>query len=120
MRIKRKKINDEIKELKEQKNIVKPEIENMKKIIDSLKADKRQISQQIRELNEEWDNQWYEYNEQQNLIKYIKDAHARIKGLKKREKKKQKEGEEKRKKKEKKDLKLPQLKNQKKKLNYSN
>ena len=58
----RKKINDEIKELKEQKNIVKPEIENMKKIIDSLKADKRQISQQIRELNEEWDNQWYEYN----------------------------------------------------------
>lgn len=67
----------------------------MKKIIDSLKDDKRKINQQIREIYEEWNNQWYEYNQQQSLIKYIKDAHARIKGLKKR-KKKAKEGEEKR------------------------
>ena len=91
----RDQINKEIGQLKEQKKVVIPEIENMKKIIDSLKADKRKISQQIREINEEWNNQWNEYTEQQNLIKYIKDAHARIKGLKKKEKKKAKEGEEK-------------------------
>ena len=89
------KIKKEIDKLKSQKDVVKPEIENMKKIVDSLKEDKKKISQQIREINEEWNNQWNEYNEQQNLIKYIKDAHARIKGLKKKEKKKQKEGEDK-------------------------
>ena len=90
----KKKLKDEIDKLKEQKNVKKPEIENMNKIIEKLREDKKQISQQIREINNEWNNQWYEYNEQQNLIKYIKDAQSKIKALKKREKKKQKEGEE--------------------------
>ena len=48
----RDKINEEIGKLKAQKDVVKPEIENMKKIVDSLKEDKRKISQQIRELND--------------------------------------------------------------------
>ena len=91
----REKIDKEIDQLKAQKDVVKPEIENMKKIIDSLKEDKRKISEQIRQINDEWNNQWYEYEEQQKLIKYIKDATARIKGLKKKERKKLKESEEK-------------------------
>ena len=54
--------------------------------------------------------QWDEYTEQQNLIKYIKDAHARIKGLKKKEKKKQKEGEEKKEDKAKDNLEITSVK----------
>ena len=72
----------------------------MKKIIDSLREDKRKISEQIRELNNEWNNQWNEYTEQQNLIKYIKDAHARIKGLKKKRKKETKRRRRKKRRKE--------------------
>ena len=106
----RDKISKEIGELKAQKDVVIPEIENMKKIIDSLKEDKRKISEQIRELNNEWNKQWDEYTEQQNLIKYIKDAHARIKGLKKKEKKKQKEGEEKKEDKAKDNLEITSVK----------
>ena len=44
-----------------------------------------QISKEIKEVYKEWDNQWYEYNEQQKLIKYIKGAKDTIKGLKKDE-----------------------------------
>ena len=106
----RDKISKEIGELKAQKDVVIPEIENMKKIVDSLKEDKRKISEQIRELNNEWNNQWNEYTEQQNLIKYIKDAHARIKGLKKKVKKKQKEGEEKKEEKNKQNLEITSVK----------
>jgi uncharacterized coiled-coil DUF342 family protein len=90
----RDKCNKEIDALQSQKEIKKPEIERINKIIDSLKEDKRKINDEISQIYSDWNNQWYEYNEQQKLIQYIKDAQAKIKGLKKREKNKKKEGEQ--------------------------
>ena len=73
------------------KETKKPEIDRINKIIDSLKEDKRKINEEIRTVYAEWDKAWYDYNEQQYLIKYIKDAQAKIKSLQKKQKKKEKE-----------------------------
>ena len=93
----RDKLDKEIKELKAKKELKKPEIENINKIIESLKEDKRKINEEIRQVYKDWDNEWYEYNEQQKLISYINKANDKIKVLEKKEKeekaKKKEEGE---------------------------
>lgn len=86
----RDELDKQIEELKAKKEIKKPEIVRINKIIDSLKEDKKKINEEIRQIRNDWNNQWYEYEKQQKLIQYIKDAQAKIKGLKKREKKKRK------------------------------
>ncbi len=95
---KREKINKEIESLISKKETKKPEIDRINKIIDSLKEDKRKINEEIRTVYAEWDKAWYDYNEQQYLIKYIKDAQAKIKSLQKKQKKKRKRGKTSRKK----------------------
>ena len=90
----REDLDKQIEELQKKKTIKKPEIERLNQIIDSLKKDKQAISKEIKDVYAEWDNQWYEYNEQQKLIKYIKDAKDKIKGLKKRKKNNEKNNEE--------------------------
>ena len=94
LRKKREELNKQIEELKSKKYVKKPEIERLNLIIDSLKKDKEEISKEIKALYTEWDNQWYEYNEQQKLIKYIKEANNKIKKLEKLEKQRKKENEE--------------------------
>ena len=89
----RDKLDKEIKKLKEKKEETKPEINQINDLIEKLKKEKAEISQKIRDINYEWNQKWYEYNEQQKLIQYIKEANARIKGLKKREKKENKKSE---------------------------
>ena len=91
----RDELDKQIEELKAKKEIKKPEIVRINKIIDSLKEDKKKINEEIRQIHNDWNNQWYEYEKQQKLIQYIKDAQAKIKGLKKREKKKENKENEK-------------------------
>ena len=92
----RNALDKKIKDLlsKEQKQIEKsgPEINNINNLIEKLKKEKAENSEKIRQINNEWNQAWYEYNEQQKLIQYIKEATAKIKNLEKRDKKK-KEGE---------------------------
>lgn len=106
----RSALDKKIKDLlsKEQKQMEKsgPEINNINNLIEKLKKEKAENSEKIRQINNEWNQAWYEYNEQQKLIQYIKEANAKIKNLEKRDKKKKKkEKKEKKGKKERKEIK---------------
>ena len=78
----RSALDKKIKDLlsKEQKQIEKsgPEINNINNLIEKLKKEKTENSEKIRQINNEWNQAWYEYNEQQKLIQYIKEATAKI------------------------------------------
>ena len=87
----RDKLDEKINALISKKETKQPEIDRINKIIESLKEDKKKINEEIRAIYAEWDKVWYDYNEQQYLIDYIKKAQAKIKNLQKKQKKREKE-----------------------------
>ena len=88
------KIKEEIDSVKNKKQQSEPEINNILSIINSLKQNKKEINAEIGEVYKEWDDKWYEYEEQQELINYIKKCQAKLKNLEKREKKRLEEKKE--------------------------
>ena len=107
--------------MSKKKETSKPETKNINKQIDLLKEVKKKIIEQLNAIYNEQNNAWYEYEEQQKLIKYIKDVTAKINELKNVKKKKRKEKEVKKNKNpDEKKLEIPNLyainKNQKSKM----
>ena len=70
---------------KEKEKEEDPEINRINIQIEALGKEKKAIVDEKWKTNEEYNNQWYEYEEQQNLIDYINRANEKIKRLKERE-----------------------------------
>jgi hypothetical protein len=70
-----------------------PNIKNLELIKNSIQDDIRKCVQKKREINKEWNDKWYNYEEQQKLITYIKEAVEAISKLKKKEEKERKRRE---------------------------
>lgn len=73
---------------KQEKMTNNPEVNNIQARIDSLKEDKKKISQEMTDFRNDETQKWNEYNEQQHLIEYIKECKDKIKRLEDKEKEK--------------------------------
>lgn len=70
-----------------------PNIQNLMLIEKSINDEIKKCLQKKREINKEWNDKWYHYEEQQKLINYIKEATEAITKLKKKEEKERKRRE---------------------------
>ncbi len=70
-----------------------PNIKNLELIKNNIYEQIKKCQQRKREINQEWNDKWYHYEEQQKLIKYIKEANDTISKLKKKEEKERKRRE---------------------------
>lgn len=87
------------KEDKKEKKPDNPEIARLNTLIDTLYNEKRELIDEKRKIQDEYNQQWYDYEAEQRQIEYIKKAQKQIKYLKDKanNEKKLKKREEKRK-----------------------
>lgn len=96
----RKPLNENLRKNKERldllyKNVKEndPNIKNLELIKTNIFEQIKKCQQRKKDINKEWNDKWYHYEDQQKLINYIKEATETINKLKKKEEKDRKRRE---------------------------
>ena len=96
----RKPLNETLKKNKEKLDILyknvkenDPNIKNLELIKTNIFEQIKKCQQRKKDINKEWNDKWYHYEDQQKLVNYIKEATETINKLKKKEEKDRKRRE---------------------------
>jgi len=81
---KKKKTSDELKKIWENKKANDPEIKNLQFQRESIKGEIEKLKLEITDIEHEWNDKWYHYEQQQKVLDYIKEATNKINMLKKK------------------------------------
>ncbi len=81
---KKKEISDKLKKVKEEKRANDPEIKNLQFQRESIRGEIDKLNNQIADIEQEWNDKWYKYEQQQKILDYIKEATNKINMLKKK------------------------------------
>merc|ERR1711957_120004 len=89
----KKEISTKLKTAYDQRQSNDPTIKTLQSEVEAVKTNIDELKVQITTLNAEWDDKWYYYNDQAELLDYIKRATDHINQMKKRDAKIKKEAE---------------------------